>query len=317
MTDSVINWLLEGDVSIQYQAKRDLLGKEDKNLRKRIEKEGWGKSFLDARTPDGIWGQGFYQPKWISSHYTILDLKNLNISPSQPEIRASIKNILENHKEEDGGVNPGKTIRNSDVCVNGMVMNYACYFQQDQELLKSIVDFILSQQLDDGGFNCRSNRQGAVHSSLHTTISVLEGINEYLENGYRYRLEELLSAASASREFIITHRFFKSDKTGKIINPNFLKFRYPPRWYYNILRALDYFRKDGISYDERMSDALEILVEKRSSEGLWKLAAQHPGKSHFEMEKAGKSSRWITLMATRILNRYHPHDNTLPSSSRI
>jgi hypothetical protein len=74
-------WLLEGDVSIQYQVERDLLGEASKQTRERVSREGWGARFLSLRKHDGHWGRGFYQPKWTCSHYTILDLKNLGISP--------------------------------------------------------------------------------------------------------------------------------------------------------------------------------------------------------------------------------------------
>jgi hypothetical protein len=75
----IINWLLEGDPSIQFQVWRDLLGVEKKELQDRIEKEGWGYQFLSKRHSEGHWGDRFYQPKWISSHYTLLDLRNLNL----------------------------------------------------------------------------------------------------------------------------------------------------------------------------------------------------------------------------------------------
>ena len=86
-----------------------------------------------------------------------------------------------------------------------------------------IVDFLLSQKMPDGGFNCFSNRQGAVHSSLHTTLSVLEGISEYEKNGYTYRLKELIKSKKEAIEFILIHKLFRSHRTGEIINPNFLK----------------------------------------------------------------------------------------------
>lgn len=70
----VIKWLLEGDVSIQYQVHRDLLGNDRQDLQDRIAKEGWGERFLIKRNSNGHWGDRFYQPKWISTHYTLLDL---------------------------------------------------------------------------------------------------------------------------------------------------------------------------------------------------------------------------------------------------
>jgi hypothetical protein len=124
ITNDLLNWLLEGDVAIQYQVYRDLLDEERPDLRARIATEGWGAQFLGARQPAGHWGRGFYQPKWISTHYTLLDLKHLGIEPDQAPIRASISHILARHTSADGGVNPAKTIENSDICVNGMFLNY-------------------------------------------------------------------------------------------------------------------------------------------------------------------------------------------------
>ena len=53
--DQIIQWLLTGDVSIQYQVQRDLLGKDLPELQNRIQVEGWGKRFLDVRNPNGHW----------------------------------------------------------------------------------------------------------------------------------------------------------------------------------------------------------------------------------------------------------------------
>ena len=88
----LIAWLLEGDVSIQYQVHRDLLATEKPQLRDQIATEGWGAQFLSYRKKEGHWGQRFYQPKWISTHYTVLDLKNLAISQNNHEIQKSRQN---------------------------------------------------------------------------------------------------------------------------------------------------------------------------------------------------------------------------------
>ncbi len=82
-----INWLLSGDVSVQYQVYRDLLNADKKALRDRISTEGWGLRFLRERRQERPVGSGFYQPKWTSTHYTILDLKNLGISPNNEQIK--------------------------------------------------------------------------------------------------------------------------------------------------------------------------------------------------------------------------------------
>ncbi|MGB5371246.1 MAG: hypothetical protein WBN18_12525 [Flavobacteriaceae bacterium] len=300
----LIDWLLQGDVAIQYQVHRDLLSDDRQDLRNRIANEGWGAQFLSKRRSDGHWGLKFYQPKWTSTHYTLLDLRNLCISPEQRSVKDTIQQIIETEKGPDGGINPSPNILQSDVCLNGMFLNYACYFQVPEYQLLSIIDFILDQHMQDGGFNCRSNRSGAVHSSLHTSLSVLEGFLEYGNNGYKYRLGDVQKAAIAAEEFVLMHQLFRSDKTGKTIDEKFLRLSYPRRWRYDILSALDYFQAANTTWDQRMQPAMDVLLKKRKKDGSWKLQAKHPGQVHFEMEKAGRPSRWNTLRALRVLSHY-------------
>lgn len=273
---AVLDWLLAGDVSIQYQTRRDLLGEDDSGLRARTATDGWGARFLACRKADGSWGQRFYQPKWTSSHYTLLDLRLLEMSPDHPKVRESIAKIVREEKCRDGGVGPARTVRISDICVNGMFLDYASYFGQPESSLRSVIDFLLADHMADGGFNCERNSIGARHSSLHSTIAVLEGFNTYAVNGYSYRLAELAAVAGSAREFILRHRLFKSDRTGEIIHKDMLKFAFPPRWKYNILRALDYFRAARVPWDERMADALGMVLSKRREDGRWTLPAAHP-----------------------------------------
>ena len=303
-TDPLISWLLEGDVSLQYQVHRDLLGIERPELQARIAREGWGAKFLSFRKPEGHWGDRFYQPKWISTHYTLLDLKNLAISPEEPQIRESIAQVLARWKGSDGGILLSPAAKLSDLCVNGMFLNYAAYFGAPEEDLQSIIDQLLREQLPDGGFNCNANRMEVFHSSVHTTISVLEGIHEYHHNGYTYQIQPLIKAAEGAREFLLQHRLFRSDRTGEIIDKKFLMLSYPSRWKYDILRALDHFQASGAPYDPRLMDALDVLNQKRRKDGTWPVQAKHPGQTHFEMEKTGGPSRWNTLRSLRVLKTY-------------
>lgn len=303
--EHIMAWLLEGDVSIQFQMYRDLLGEDRKDLQNRIAQEGWGKKFLDARGSNGHWGQRFYQPKWISTHYTLLDLKLLNLDPGNELVKASIDLTIESNKAEDGGIRLGpSTADRSDVCVNAMFLNYASYFQTEEKKLSPVVDSILGEIMPDGGFNCRTTRSGATHSSLHTTISVLEGFFEFLRNGHSYRKEEINLAVQSAEDFIVVHQLFLSDRTGEIINKEFLKLPFPGRWKYDILRALDYFQFAGRPWDSRMQAAIDILIQKRNKNGTWNVQAAHPGQVHFVMEKAGNASRWNTLRALRVLKHF-------------
>ena len=92
--------------------------------------------------------------------------------------------LLATEKGPDGGLNPSGTVAQSDVCINGMALHYAAYFGSPNAELRSVVDFLLGQTMPGGGFNCRSNRSGATHASLHTTTSVIEGLTTSASSGY-------------------------------------------------------------------------------------------------------------------------------------
>jgi len=301
-TSEIIKWLLAGDVSIQYQVKRDLLGsskKELKQLRNRIPSEGWGKKFLslrDAKT--GLWGGAIYSPKWISTHYTLLDLKNLCIPQSNIEYVESSKIIFDRLWVNTKGV---AKARKQDVCVCGMLLSICSYSKLPQLMFNDVIDYIILHHMPDGGWNC-SWWKGSNKSSLHTTLIVLECIRDLELNNYTYRLDELKTLRDKAHELILKRHLFKSLSTGEEIKPQFLMMPYPCRWKYDILRCLDYFQSINAPYDERMKDALDIILKKRRKNGRWGVSSRHSGRVHFDMEKGGTDSRWNTLRALRVLN---------------
>jgi len=300
----IIDWLLDGDVSIQYQTKRDILDcnkKEVLLLQKRISEKGWGKSFLDKRDNEtGLWGKGIYSPKWISTHYTLLDLKNINIYPTNSKYIKSSKILLNNL-----WFNMGKIREDSylDVCIAGMILSICCYAKVKSKKIFEIIDYLLKRQYLDGGWNCRWEK-GDMHSSVHTTINVLEGIRDYIKNNYKYRVEELSKRVRDSHEFLFKHRLFKSHRTGEIMKKQMTMLSFPGRWRYDILRSLDYFQSVDQKFDKRMNDAIEILIKKKRKNNRWSLQQKYPGLSHFDMEQSGEDSRWNTLRALRVLKEY-------------
>ena len=213
--DSAVAWLLGQDVAVEFQTRRDLLGHYEANLQEeRIGREGAGAVLLGARGAHGHWGRGLYQPKWTSSHHALLELKNMGLSRTNPEAGETVALILREEKGRDGGLNPSRTVEVSEACIEGMALRYAAYFGAPEAQLASIVDFLLQQRMADGGFNCELNRSGARHSSMHTTVCVMESITEYDRSGHQYRLAELLEARATCVEFLLRHRLYRSERSG-------------------------------------------------------------------------------------------------------
>ena len=302
--ENIIDWLLNGDVAIQFQTKRDLMNcdpKEINVLQARISKEGWGKDLLERRNnTTGLWGNGIYTPKWISTHYTLLELKNLGLLPTESAYIESSQILLDKMWKDKGKVTKD---RYQDLCVCAMIINIAAYANIKSKKLFEIVDYLIDHQYEDGGWNCNWQR-GDMHSSLHTTLSVLEGIDEYEKNDYKYRIKELVSSRIRAHSFILKHNIFQSHRTGEPVSKHMLMLSYPGRWKYDILRCLDYFQAVNETYDNRMDDAIAILLKKKRKNNKWPLQQKHPGLTHFDMEQTGTDSRWNTLRALRVLKKY-------------
>lgn len=302
----VIGWLLDGDVAVAHQTTRDLLHREDPHLRARIATEGHGAALLAARRPDGHWGMGFYQPKWTSTHYTLLELCNLGLPGDHPAAVESAALVLAHERGPDGGLDPSHRAVVSDACINGMGLRYASWFGARESDLVGLIDLLLSRTVDDGGFNCahRPPHAPLSHSSLHTTVSVLEGFTTYLTAGHRHRREEVVTAMGSAVEFVLRHELFRSERSGEVIRADFLVPHHPPRWHFDILRGLDCLAGAGVAPDPRMDAALEALIVRRRPDGRW-TARAWPGRTHVPADPPGPS-RWATLTALRVLERYAP-----------
>ncbi len=93
---------------------------------------------------------------------------------------------------------------------------------------------------------------------------------------------------------------YKSHHTGKVFDAKMTTMPFPPRWRYDFIRALDYFRSCNAARDERMSDAIELLQKKEKKDGRWLMNSGMPGLKYFDLEAAGQPSRWNTLSASHL-----------------
>jgi hypothetical protein len=298
--EQVLDWLLDSDPAIRWQVMRDLTDAGTKQVeaeRSRVAREGWGARLLDLQAEDGMWGRGSYSPKWISTMYTLLLVRHLGIDPDDQRVRAAI-DLVEDHVIMGGRDRPFFDYA-TEVCMAGMAVALGSYFLEDPHGLPQPA-YLLGRQRADGGWNCQVSSD---RSSFHTTISVLEGLLEYEKAvGGSPTLAE---ARAKAHEYLLERRLMYSLTTGELINPRWLLMSFPPRWFYDVLRALDYLREAGVQPDPRCDEAIEVIRSKERQDGMWPLQNRHPGKVHFEMEEgSGKPSRWNTLRAMRVL-RWH------------
>ncbi len=304
-TGRAVDWLLSGDPSIRWQTLRDLVGAAERTVereRKRVARDGWGARLLARQDPEGRWAGGLYSPKWTSTTYTMLLLRDFGLPATNRQARKACSLLLDGGLQRDGGISYGawaQRTRRGETCVTGMVLSLLSYFEYEDDRIDTIARHLLEQQMPDGGWNCQ-RAAGATHASVHTTMSVLEGLRLYELSGRRLA-RAVRSAERRGREFLLIHRLFRSHRTGKVIKSTFTRFSFPPRWRYDILRALDYFQAVDAPRDERLAEAIDIVRKSQRSDGRWLLQNGYKGKTYFELERLGAPGRWNTLRALRVL----------------
>ncbi|MDP3129973.1 MAG: hypothetical protein Q8N15_01430 [Bacillota bacterium] len=295
----IIDWLKQGDPVIADHTDRDLL-----DMPVRVREEGLLRRYLDLYDPAcSGWGAGLYSPKWISDHYTLIELKDMGIRRDHPAYRASVENLLRCMWYK-GRPKIGRK-REYDMCMAAMLLDLCVYGGIVDPRMEEIVDYILAHPMADGGWNCSwDSPKRPKKSSLHTTISVLEAFRDYRRFGYSYRLDEIAAVIPPAEEFIFRKRFFRSVRTGEIIHSEMLEFHYPPRWKYDAFRGLDYFRSVDHPYDPRMDETMDIL-RTRIRRGYILRGSPISGLIRMPLETT-KGGRFNTLCAMRILRRYDP-----------
>jgi hypothetical protein len=306
----IIDWLLNSDPAIRWQTMRDLAGASPQAIaaeRARVAREGVGAEILSRQGADGAWHRAD-APDWLPTLFTMIFLRAAGTDPTDPAVDTAVARLEAGFRwDEEFGKKPffeGEV----EPCINGGTLALGAYFGRPAA---SLAQRLVSEQLEDGGWNCEAPK--SVRSSFHTTICVLEGLLEY-ERAVG-SAPQIAAARRRGEEYLLTRRLFRRRSSGEVANAAFLNFAFPPRYHYDVLRALDYLRAAGVQPDGRLDDALRLLESRRQADGRWLLDRAHDEALAFKFsESVGEPSRWNTLRALRVLRWYESAVQTGPQS---
>ena len=229
--------------------------------------------------------------------YSLLLLRDFGIDPRSEPMRQTIALVRDNCRWEEGG----QPYFDGEVepCINGMTVALGAYFDQD---------------VDGSSPGCR-------RATGRRRLELLGGVRRRGVLGRHDdqrargpagprtghgRLAQSVDARRRGEEYLLERGLFRRKSTGAVIDPAWLTFSFPTRWHYDVLRALEYFRSTGEPPDPRVAEAVEVLRSKEQPDGTWLLETPSRDRPFPVDDGDGRSSRWNTLRALRVLTGTGP-----------
>ena len=313
---ALLDWLLDSDPALRWQVERDLAGAPAEvwqATRARVATEGFGAQLLALQDADGQWAGGAYFPRgfdfdgpeaqpgagqpWTATTWTLNTLRDWGLDAGA--LAGTADKLQANGRWEynDGPYWDGEV----DCCINSWTLGNGVWLGVD---VSGVAQWFVDHRLPDGGWNCEWV-EGSTRSSFHSTLNSLKGL--LLFEAATGGSDAVRAARAAGEEYLLERRLLRTLSTGELVGPWVDQLRYPFRWGYSALNALDYFRAaalhDGVAPDPRLAHAVEMVRAARRPDGTWLQHGRHPGAVWFEVDvPAGEPSPWLTFHATRVLD---------------
>ncbi len=322
-----IPWLLEeNNPSVRYLTLAELCKGPEScselvSLRNRIMHAGPVPKILSRQSSGGYWekAEDFYvRTKYKGTVWSFLILAELMADPEDPRIRRSCEFLLDWSQDRESG---GFSYRGSQMgggfhsgiipCLTGnLTWGLIRFGYLEDKRVRRAIDWIATYQRFDDGESPAP--RGWPYDRFepcwgkHTCLpGVAKGLKALAEIPVRRRTINVRSFIQNAAEFLLRHRLYKkSHDPASVAKPKWAKLGFPWMWDTDALELLLILTGLGFR-DDRMQDAIDLILSKQDDQGKWSLETTYNGRFQVDIEKRGKPSKWITLNALRILKRYY------------
>lgn len=323
-----IPWLLEDDnPSVRYFTLTDLLGKK-KDIPEVIQakgdilRKGLVPDILSRQREGGYWeGQDqFYTNKYKGTVWQLIILAETGATRDDDiRIQRACEFILDHsqdrncygfsiyHSAKTGGGRPGGVIP----CLTGnMVYSLLRLGYLADERIQQAIRWITTYQRFDDGINqlpedgSYGRLVGVCWGKHSCHMGVVKALKALAEIPAESRSSEVNRTIEAGIDYLLKHHIYKrSHDLSKIAKPGWLRLGFPLMYQDDILEILEILTRLGCR-DERMDDAVQILISKQDKQGRWMLENTYNGRYQVNIEKKGDPSKWVTLQVLKVLQRF-------------
>ena len=322
-----IPWLLEdNNPSVRYFTLIDILGKaendpEVRKTKEEIMKKGVVPKILAKQKEGGYWedSQNFYTAKHKGTVWQIIILAELGADGKDNYIRKACEFILDNSQDrESNGFSMCVSAKTGGGRSTGVIpcltgnLDYSLIklgYLEDERIQNSINWITAYQRFDDGIKDTPKDwpyERWVICWGKHSChMGAVKALKALAEIPYNQRNKEVKNTIEEGVEYLLKHHIYKrSHDLGRVSKPGWLRFGFPLMYQTDVLEILGILTRLGY-HDERMQEAIDLLISKQDNQGKWKLESTFNGRFQTNIEQKGKPSKWITLNALKVLKNFY------------
>jgi prenyltransferase beta subunit len=315
LKEELVEWLLAGEPWVVYRTLTDLMDEEDKDkvvatARMAIPKHHLIRKIFEGLNENGYWGRPkdihTWWPKKDTTFWLLPVLADFGFTVEDKRIAGACEYVFSTQLQS-GGFGWDPPTKPSD-CHSVILIESLAKLGLLRDLrLEKAYDWLIRRQRLDGGFWCKNTGQiGGPREKEPSCAMATMFVLGALAQNLKLQNSEI---AKKGVDFL----FGCWENRGKIkyaghdsqVGTDWKKLKYPFT-NYKILKYLDVLSQfEYAKHRLRESKMVNLLLSKRDSKGRFTPELIIKVWSDFDFGQKEKPSRWITLLALRILKRIY------------
>lgn len=335
-----LDWLLEDDApGVAFLARQRLLGESPRSRRmaslRRKANDYPSVARMLERVDDAI-AAGNYK-KYQGAYWTLIFLAEMQADGRDPRLRKLARHVLSTQLG-NAGFSPNGRPSLEIVCLTANLLRALvhCGLGEDGDVVRGyrrLAERILSH----GGVPCMIIENHTLLGSCRMTLpqtlravaaapaavprreverlrDVLVGklcevrLYRYVRPDARHFKKDLVPLrpqGTTVRELKAAYlRDHPSPLKERLPKESWLRFGFPSSYNPDLLEAMLALAELGVPYAPVMDEALDVIESKRGKDGRLRLETSLNGKMLANVERQGRPSKWVTLRALHVLQRF-------------
>jgi hypothetical protein len=308
-------WLLDGEPWVRYRTLTWLMERSEENRsvvksRTAVPNHQLMRRILDSQNKDGYWGGPkdihTWWPKKDTTFWILPVLGDFGFTVENRRVEKACEYVLSTQLES-GAFGWSPPSKPGDCHTAILTESLAKLGLLKDSRLQAAYDYLIERQRSDGGFWCKDTGQLGEPREKEPScaMSTMFVLGAFAQNPKLKKSKVAASGVDFLFDCWKRRENIKYAGHDSQIGVGWEKLKYPFTEY-RILKFLDVLSRFESARERlRESEMVDILLSKRNEEGRFTPESIHLVWSDFDFGQKKEPSRWVTLLALRVLKRIY------------